>query len=97
MPLPVHDVTASAANLARSILSSLDRRRLNSEVPTATLVLLLETLVEMATPRATADRAEGLQRTVRSLVSQVTTAERDRDEDQRQERGGEPSPRRAWG
>jgi len=99
MPLPVHtsthDVTASTANLARSILVSLDQRRLTTEVNTATLALLLSTLLDLAEPRA-AERAEEMQRTVRSLVAQVTTAERDRDEDRQQERGGDPPPRRAW-
>lgn len=96
MPLPVHDTTATAANLARSILGSLDRSRLNTEVQTATLALLLETLVGLAEPRAP-ERAENLQRTVRSLVAEVVTAEKERDEDRWQERGGEPPPRRVWG
>lgn len=99
MALPVHDTLASTANLARSILTSLDRNRLNIEVPTATLALLLEALVGIAEPRAP-ERAENLQRTVRSLVAQVTTAEKERDEDRWQEKGGDPppaQPRRAWG
>ena len=101
MPLPVHTSThnamASTANLARSILVSLDQRRLTTEVNTATLALLLGTLLDLAEPRAAAEAAEAAQRTVRSLVAQVTTAERDRDEDLHQERGGDPPPRRAWG
>jgi hypothetical protein len=100
MPLPVHtsthNTTASTANLARSILTSLDHRRVITEVNTATLALLLGTLIDLAEPRAAAEVAEAAQRTVRSLVAQVTTAERDRDEDLHQERGSDP-PRRAWG
>lgn len=99
MPLPVHDTLASTANLARAILGGLDRAKISAEVQTATLVLLLETLIGIAEPRAP-ERAENLQRTVRSLVAQVTTAEKERDEDRWQERGGDPpptQPRRAWG
>ena len=99
MPLPVHDTLASTANLARSILGGLDRSKINAEVSTATLVLLLETLIGISEPRAP-EREENLQRTVRSLVAQVTTAEKERDEDRWQEKGGDPppaQPRRAWG
>lgn len=97
--LPVHDVSASTANLARLILQGLDRSKLDTSVPTATLALLLESLVGVMTPNVPA-RVEAQQRTVRDLVAQVTTAERERDEDRWQERGGDPppqTPRRAWG
>jgi hypothetical protein len=94
--LPVHNQTASVANLARMVLGSIDRKREVSTVQTASLVLMLETLIELAEPRAEAVR-EAQVRSVRQLVAQVETAVRDRDDDQRQERGEKSPSRRVWG
>ena len=95
MPLPVHNTTATAANLARSVLTTIDRSRIETPVATATLVLLLETLVEMAEPQRE-KVAENQARTVRQMAAQIETAARERDEDRHQAQGGE-KPRRAWG
>jgi hypothetical protein len=43
--VPVHNVAASITASARSWLQSLDRSRLNTEVPTATLEMWLEALI----------------------------------------------------
>ena len=48
--LPVHDEVASVVSLARTVLSGVDRRRLTTEVQTESLILLLNTLVALATP-----------------------------------------------
>lgn len=96
MALSVHNVPASVANLARMILQGLDRTRETSVVPTVTLALMLETLVDLAEPKRR-EHAEKQARTVRDSIASFATAERERDEDQQQERGGEPPKRRAWG
>jgi hypothetical protein len=96
MSLPVHNTTATTANLARMVLGTVDLTRETTTVQTATLLLLLEHLIDLAEPRRE-ESAENRNRTVRQLVAQVETAARDRDDDQRQASGAEPPPRRTWG
>ena len=96
-PLPVHNTTASITNLARSVLTAVDARSEKTQVQTATLVLLLNALVDMAEPRVVAQARETQERSVRQLVAQVETAVKERDEDQQQAAGGTEPRRRAWG
>jgi hypothetical protein len=95
--LPVHNENASVANLARTVLSCVDPARETTSVRTASLVLLLRTLIEMADPRPSQELAQVADKSVRQFIAQVNTAERDRDDDQYQARGGEKPARKAWG
>ena len=51
MGLPVHDKAASTANLARMLREGLDLRSDTTSVRTATLKLLLDTLIAFSEPR----------------------------------------------
>lgn len=46
--MPIIDQAASVANLARMWVQGLDRTALNTTVPTATLELMLTTLIDLA-------------------------------------------------
>lgn len=96
--LPVHNESASVANLARTVLSCVDPTQETTRVQTASLVLLLKTLIEMADPRPSLDVGQVAERSVRQHIAQIETAVRDHQEDQYQAEGGDkPKPRRAWG
>lgn len=57
----VHNVTASTVNLAKAMLFDLDRSKLDTPVRTATLELLLNTLVELGLGTPTASQIEAQQ------------------------------------
>ena len=48
--MPIHNITASTVNLAKSWLMTIDRQPIDTQVPTATLVLWLETLIALGEP-----------------------------------------------
>lgn len=48
--MSVHDQTASTISLARVILSGVDARKEDTTVKSATLILLLEKLIELGSP-----------------------------------------------
>ena len=79
---PIHDVAASTAALARSWLISIDRKSLETSVPTQTLILGLETIVQQSTPQSTVDLAQSARRAVLDAAVEVTDAIRARDEDE---------------
>jgi hypothetical protein len=97
MPLPIHDTLASTVNIARAWLHELDLRAENVTVRGPTLDLLLREFVNLAEPRPVQEARDKQSRSVRELVAQVETAERNRDDDQRQSDGRPQQPRRAWG
>lgn len=75
---PLHDIAASTVTLARSWLSTLDRKALTTPVPTETLVLWLETIIG----QAPASELEGSARTaVMGRVAAIHDAVTARDED----------------
>lgn len=76
MPLPVHNALASTVNLAKSWLMTLDRRQLETPVPTETLRLFLSTLIDLGTPAQTRDLADGAKKTVMGAMVQITEAHR---------------------
>lgn len=76
MGLPVHDRTASTAQLAKAMLMDLDRSRETTPVRTATLELLLKTIVEMATPASFGRASEEARRTVSSMIPPATLTDR---------------------
>jgi len=90
--VPLHNEAASLANLARTVLSSVDRRRLETPVQTETLVLLLNRLIDLLEPRQAGELAQVADKSVRQLVASVETAIRNRDEDEWQARGGDKAP-----
>jgi hypothetical protein len=67
--MPLDTKTASTLTLARQMLMDLDRAALETKVSTATLELLLTTLVELGWP---ADPVAGIaQRTVMGYAAQL--------------------------
>lgn len=90
--VPLHNEAASLANLARTVLSSVNRRQLETPVQTETLVLLLNRLIDLLEPKQSGELAQVADRSVRQLVASVDTAIRNRDEDAWQARGGEKQP-----
>ena len=58
----IHDQTASVLSLARNMLSGIDPRQIETRVNTASLELLLNTLIEIGTPAQPV--ADGAARTV---------------------------------
>lgn len=97
MPLPVHDRLASTINIARAWLLELDMRAEQVTVRGPTLEMVLSEFIALAEPRPSQEAKQRQERSVRELVAQVETAERNRDEDQRQSDGRSQPPRRAWG
>lgn len=76
--MPIHNVTASTANLAKSWLLTLDRSPIDTKVPTATLVLWLETLIDLAEPSNHREVGDTAKRTVMGRVVAVSEAEKAR-------------------
>lgn len=95
--LPIHDRVASTTNIARAWLMELDMRAEQVTVRGPTLELILTEFISMAEPHHAQEVREKQSRSVRELVAQVETAERNRDEDQQQSDGRPQQSRRAWG
>jgi len=90
--VPLHNESASLANLARTVLSGVTRSQLTTPVQTETLVLLLNRLIDLLEPRQAGELAQVADKSVRQLVASVETAIRNRDEDEWQARGGDKAP-----
>jgi len=65
----IHDQLASTVSLARVILGGIDRTQEHTSVRTATLVLILETLIENNTPIQNARVMESTGREIGSLMA----------------------------
>jgi len=65
----IHNQLASTMALARTILSGLDERNEQSSVRTATLILLLETLIDLGAPNQNQRVAEGARTNVKSIMA----------------------------
>lgn len=65
----IHDQLASTVSLARVILGGIDRTQEHTSVRTATLVLILETLIENNTPLQNARVMESTGREIGSLMA----------------------------
>ena len=72
----IHNEIASNVSLAKSILFGLDRSKLETSVPTATLVLLLNALIELGTPSADQKVNDGAIRAIMGHVVAVSEAEK---------------------
>lgn len=67
--MPIHDQTATVVNLAKAMRRDLDRMALNTSVQTATLELLLNSLIELGEPDAPV-MSQQRARTVAEMVHQ---------------------------
>jgi hypothetical protein len=65
----VHDQTASTIALARVVLGGLDRTQENSLVRTASLALLLDTLIELGSTNLNGRVSESTGKEVSSLMA----------------------------
>jgi hypothetical protein len=70
----IHDKTASTLSLARNILGGIDRSHLETSIQTASLVLLLETLIDLGTPSINVKMADAQERTVMGAMAAVAAA-----------------------
>lgn len=65
----IHNQTASVLSLARNVLAGIDVKREKTEIVTATLVLLLETLIDLGNPAQNERVAESNGRKIRTLMA----------------------------
>jgi hypothetical protein len=77
--MAVHNQVASVANLARAQLLALDRAAINTSIQTQTLVLLLTTLIDLATPTQDQSIADSAHRTVLGHGVAISEAMKARD------------------
>ncbi len=84
--IPIHDVAASTASLARSWLYSIDRSKLETSVPTETLILWLETILQRSQPLQ--DLNAQAERAVMGRYAELNEAEIARKEDDDRARAG---------
>lgn len=77
--MAVHNQVASVANLARAQLLALDRTSINTSVQTEMYRLLLETLIDLATPTQDQSIADSAHRTVLGHGVAISEAMKARD------------------
>lgn len=70
----IHDQTASVLSLARNILSGVDPKQIETRVNTASLTLLIETLIALGTPAHAV--ADGAARTVAGQMAALNAGGR---------------------
>lgn len=71
MPHPIHDRTASVVSLARTILQGVDPNQAETKIVTAQLVLVLQTLIDMADPLHHQKVRDGATRTVQGMMAEL--------------------------
>jgi len=76
----IHDQVASVLSLARRVRDGIDTRRLTTEVQSAELRLLLDTLIMLGTPKSV-DRTADVQ--ARTVAQSLTALNRIRGETQK--------------
>ena len=69
----VHDETASTLALARNILSCVDPQQEFTSVRTASLVMLLEALIDLGAPRGNLKAVDNAAKTVAQQFAVITT------------------------
>lgn len=69
--MPIIDQAASVANMARMWVQGLDRTSLNTTIPTATLELMLTTLIELAERPQTMQYRDKQHREVLGTLTQL--------------------------
>ena len=82
--VPIHNTAASVAASARSWLGSIDRSKLNTEVPTATLLMWLEAIIVAQGPPQ--ELSALARNTVMGHFARVDDETRARDEDDARKR-----------
>jgi hypothetical protein len=65
----LHDRTASVLSLARNVLAGLDLTQDQTSIRTASLELLLKTLIELGEPPAHVKVADQAKRSVESMIA----------------------------
>ena len=77
--MPIHDQTASVVNLAKSRRLTQDRASIDTTIPTATLELILDTVIALGTPQTAHDTGDAAARSVMGRVASISEAQRARD------------------
>jgi hypothetical protein len=70
--MPLHDQVASVCALARNVRGGLDMAQVNTSINTATLDLLLETLIDLGAPPQNSRFAETQAKTVAGSLAALT-------------------------
>ena len=68
--MPIHNQVASTVALAKSWLLTLDRASIETKIPTATLELMLQSIVDMGTPAHDQAVSDAASRTVMGRMAQ---------------------------
>jgi hypothetical protein len=72
----VHNHTATVLSLARTVLQGVDPRKDETSVRTASLVLLLQTLIDLGTPTHDDKTADGQSRSVMGTMAAINGVDR---------------------
>lgn len=67
----IHDKTASTLALARNVRAGIDPSREQTQIVTPTLILLLDTLIELGAPDQTCRVAESSNKEVTTLMASL--------------------------
>lgn len=70
----IHNQTASVMSLARTVLQGVDPKQTEARVSSATLILLLETLIDLGTPAHQMKASDQAQRTVAGHMASLNGA-----------------------
>lgn len=65
---PIHDTNSSLCNLAKDLKLALDRKQIETKVPTATFELLLDTIISLTSPAKNAEANENARNTVAGMI-----------------------------
>lgn len=76
--MSIHNATASTVALAKSWLMTLDRTSIDTKVPTATLELWLNTIIDLGTAPVDHGVGDAAKRTVMGHTVAITEAEKAR-------------------
>lgn len=72
--MKLHDRVASTLSLARTLLAGVDPRADTTNIRTASLVLLLETLIDLGSPGSQSKMTEAAHRTVLGHIESLNKA-----------------------
>jgi hypothetical protein len=72
----IHDHTATVLSLARVVLQGVDPRKEETSVRTASLVLLLQTLIDLGTPAHHDKTADAQARSVLGTLAAINGVDR---------------------
>ena len=72
----IHDHTATVLSLARTTLQGVDPRKDQTIVRTASLVLLLQTLIDLGTPAHHDKTADAQMRSVMGTIAEINGVDR---------------------